>query len=159
NILRTALTIRAGNSFRPVIKLRPDVSLQYGPLLMTSAPLVLEGMELHPAPPVGPPGSGGRNVAIINGAPLRAANCRFRGGIRVNQSPVSAFRNCEFLFDNGNVDGGRFQPGARLIFENCLHWSKGYLVGFYHDDPLVHDVSIEIKRSTFLSSYTPIWLG
>src|SRR5439155_23094350 len=78
NCQRTALTIRAGEGFRPVIKLSPEAVPHKGPLLTTSAALVLEGLELHRAPPDAPPGSGGDSVVEIYGAPLRFANCRSR---------------------------------------------------------------------------------
>ena len=49
NIQGTALTIRAGEGFRPVIKLSPEALQQDDALLTTNAALVLEGLELHRA--------------------------------------------------------------------------------------------------------------
>jgi len=47
NIRETSLVIRAADGFRPVIKLSPEGVKAVRPLLNTSAPLVLEGLELQ----------------------------------------------------------------------------------------------------------------
>src|SRR5262249_26822387 len=114
----TALTIRAGAGFRPVIKMSPEVVPQKGQaLLWTNAPLVLEGLEIHRAPPDAPPGPG----VQVSDAPLRAAQCRFRAGVWTNFSPVCKFRNCEFLVAGG-TSGGQHRSGARVSLENCILW-------------------------------------
>jgi hypothetical protein len=152
------LTIRAGEGFRPVIRLSPEAIQREGPLLHTNAALVLEGLELHRAPP-DDPSRGNKMVIRINRAPLRAANCRIRAPIWANQPPVLVFRNCEFLADNVYVTGP-CRPGARVVFENCLHRTGGTAIGFSYDDAALDDVSIQIKRSTFSSrGYASLWLN
>ena len=102
--IKRPLTIRAGEGFRPVIKLSPEAVQREVPLLDTNAALVLEGLELHRAPP-DVQRSGHKAVVKTYQAPLRAANCRFRAPIWANQSPVCVFRNCEFVAANGHVSG------------------------------------------------------
>jgi hypothetical protein len=157
NIQRTALTIRAGAGFRPVIKLDPKALQRDVPLLATNAALVLEGLELHPAPPDDPTIRGAKAAVHTYQAPLRAANCRFRTAIWADHSPVCVFRNCEFLAENGHV-AGRYTPGARVVCENCLHRTNGAAIGLYDDDAALDDVSIQIKQSTFVNRQTPLWL-
>src|SRR5262249_40415533 len=117
---RTALTIRAAAGFRPVIK-PSSGRIEKAPLLATNAALVLEGLDFDAAFPE-------ENTLQSNYAPLRAANCRFEGGIWTTQSPVCEFRNCEFLNRNAgwNCCGQQLSPGARIQFENCLFWSNGH---------------------------------
>ncbi len=50
-------------------------------------------------------------VVAVNGAPFRAANCRFCSNIGSTNSFLCAFRNCEFLADESYVRVG-FRPGA-----------------------------------------------
>jgi serine/threonine protein kinase len=158
NIQRTALTIRAGEGFRPVVKLSPDAVQRDAPLLATNAALVLEGLELHRARPEAPEGWRGLSVVQSYQAPLRAANCRFRAQIFANYSPVRVFHNCEFLSERSLHDG-RHRSDAQVRFQNCLYWTKGIAMSLYYDDVTLHGVSIEINRSTFVNSYTPLWLG
>ena len=65
-----ALTIRAGEGFRPVIKLNPN--------LQTDAPLVLEGLELHRLDRK-PPTRGYHEALVFSwgASSLHVANCRF----------------------------------------------------------------------------------
>jgi hypothetical protein len=152
-----ALTIRAGAGFRPVIKLSPEAVESELPLIQANAPLILEGLELQRAPPA-IQRSGGKASIQTYQAPLWAANCRFRAGIYANQSPVCAFRNCEFLAAEGGV-GARFSSGARFIFENCVHRTNGSAIGPHFDDAALHDISIQIQHSTYVSKYTVLWLN
>jgi hypothetical protein len=151
NVGRTALRIKAGDGFRPVIKLGPEGVQGKEPLLATNAALVLEGLELQRAPPPDAQTSGrGHTVVHIYQGPLRAANCQFRGPVWSNHSPVGMFRNCDFVATWGA--GGRHVPGARVAFENCLHRTKEQAICFAYDDPALDDVSIQIKQNTFVGN-------
>src|SRR6185436_8381164 len=103
-IVNKAMVIRAGAGFRPVIKPSPEGIQSDKPLIHTNAPLVLEGLDLH-RPPPDDPKMGGREVVQAYKASLRAANCRFRGPIWMNQAPVGVFRNCEIRADEGHIGG------------------------------------------------------
>jgi hypothetical protein len=148
------LTIRASEGFRPVIKLSHEAAQRKLPLLNTNAALVLEGLELQRAPPE-VPRSGGKEVVQVHQAPLRAAHCRFRGAIWANLSPVCVFCHCEFLADG--IVAMRYRPGARVIFENCLHRTNGSALGLAYHDATLHDVSIHIKRGTLVSRFNSVW--
>jgi hypothetical protein len=124
-------------------------------LIRTNAALLLEGLELHRAPPEDPT-RGARAVVGTHQAPLRAANCRFRAHIWADHSSVCVFRNCECLAEQAEV-GASCLPGARFIFENCLHRTGHCAISPYYDDAALHDVSIQIKRSTFVSKTTSLW--
>jgi WD40 repeat protein len=153
NIRRTALTIRAGEGFRPVITLSPEADQHDAVLLTTYAALVLEGLELNRASREDQTG----RVLVVNRAPLRAANCRFGGGIGGNYDSVCVFGNCEFIAENANVVAMCIS-GARFIFENCLHRSPGFAMGVGSFDAALHDVSIQIQGSTFVNKDRPFWL-
>jgi hypothetical protein len=156
NIHRTALTVRAGAGFRPVVKLSPEAVPHKAVMLATQAALVLEGLELHRAPSEDP-GSGGDAVVEIYEAPLRAANCRFRGPIWANHSPVCVLRNCEFISTQTN--GGFYRPGARVSFDNCLLWTTWGVMGLHYDyGAALDDISLQIGRSTFVSGRESFWL-
>ncbi len=147
NIQRTALTIRAADGFRPVIKLRPEALSQDVPLLQTNAALVLEGLELHRAP------GKDNNLAVQSPeAPLRAANCRFRAPIWSGRSPVRVFRNCEFLAHHA-LENWRFDSHAatRVSFENCVFCIKRGTIQSFVDEAGPRDVSIQVKCSTFVA--------
>jgi endonuclease YncB( thermonuclease family) len=148
------LTIRGGDGFRPVIKLSPEGIQRVPPLLNATAALVLEGLELYRAPPQ-VPRSGGKEVVQTHQAPLRAANCRFQGAVWANQSPVCVFRHCEFLADG--IVGVRCRPGARVIFEDCLHRTNASALSLTYDGAAPQDVSIQIKRGTLVSLFNSVW--
>jgi hypothetical protein len=98
---------------------------------------------------------------LSNDAPLRAANCRFRGGIWISQSPVCVFRNCEFLIGHGlwSCYGQQISSGARIQLENCLSWSNGHAIHLFNAIDAIDDVSMQITRSTFASKYAPLALS
>jgi hypothetical protein len=151
--IASSLTIRAAAGFRPVIKMSPEAAPQKGALLATTAALVLEGLEFHRASPDGPPGTGGDTTVEIFGAPLRAANCRFRAPVWANRSPVCMFCNCEFA-GNWNF-GGAPGPSARVSFENCILKNGWGAIGTTYDDrAALRDVLVQIERSTFVGLYS-----
>jgi len=155
NIPRTALTIRAGEGCRPVIKLAPEAVESELHLLSSNGPLVLEGLELHRAPSKD---QTSRSAVQMYEAPFWAANCRFRAAVYADYSDVCALRNCEMVHTGNGGVGGRRRPGARDTFDNCLFATKGTAIGFQIDDAALHNVSIQISRSTLLNSFAPLWL-
>jgi hypothetical protein len=117
NLGKTAMTIRAGAGFRPVIKLSPVWAKQNVHLLHTQAALVLEGLELHRVRP-GRDEKSYHHIVDSTGAPVRAANCRFvlkptSFGISAINSPVLDLRNCEFLLSN---------EGHAVTQDNAVVW-------------------------------------
>ena len=131
-IQRTVLTIRAGTEFRPVIQLSPEAVHRKDDLLATNA-------ALGAGRPGAPASTSRRSVAGMSrpylSAPLRATNCRFCARIWVSRSPGCEFRICEFLDESAYV-GGTYGPGARLIFENCLHRSGGGPIWLIQEMPI-----------------------
>ena len=76
SIAGQALTIRAGQGHRPVIRLKQEALNDGATIFVTDAPLVLEGLELRLArqgnqerPERGP------DAVVSSGAPLHIANC------------------------------------------------------------------------------------
>src|SRR5262249_48751734 len=127
SIGRIPLTIRAGAGFRPVIK-SSSGRVEIASLLTTNAALGLEGLEFRAAIP---------EESIIesyNAPHLRAANCRFDGGIGTNQLPVCEFRNCEFFNRKPywNCFGQLISSGARIRFENCIFWYNGHAINLWY---------------------------
>jgi hypothetical protein len=156
NIQRTALTIRAGEGFRPIIKLSAEAVQRDVPLLGTTVALVLEGLELHRGAPEDP-AYGAYAMIKTYQAPLHAGNCRFRAAIWAYGPPFCVFRNCEFLAAAGV--GVTSRSAARIVFENCLRYRNTFPLSLVYDDLALRDVSIEIKRSTFLGDYALHTLG
>jgi len=152
-VIYRALTVRAGESFRPVIRMAPEVTQNdASALLVTNAALVLEGIEMDRAISDDP-----RSWAVVRSyrASLRAANCRFGRGIWAGQPTTCEIRNCEFLSEYARL-GISLHADTRILLENCLHRSEGGAIHPYYDVPL-HDASLQIRRSTFASRPTSIW--
>jgi hypothetical protein len=150
---RTALTIRAGAGFRPVIK-SSSGRIEKASLLTTNAALVLEGLDFQAVIPE-------ENIIQSYNAPLRAANCRFDGGIWTTHLPVCEFRNCEFLNRKAgsNCCGQPISTGARIRFENSLFWSNGHAIHLWYNKDATDDVLVQITRSTFASDISPLALS
>lgn len=159
NIEGTAVTIRAGTGFRPVIKLSPEGIENKHPLFATNATLVLEGLELQRMPEEVPKSDAYRPIVHARGAPLWAVNCRFRSQFAAavwGYSAVEVFRNCEFV---GEGIAGRQRPGARIVFENCVHRTNGSAIFFDPDDPVQQDLSVRLRRCTFANRQPPVWFA
>jgi hypothetical protein len=148
-----ALTIRAGAGARPVLRVSPDGARTNEALLTTHAPLVLEGLELQRLGQTGvfwPPPS-----LLVDVAPLRVANCRFRVGGVDWQYCVFAphdpavFRNCEFICPGSSaVLGSQFTDrGWQLAMENCLHVGMAVQFVFYYGPP-PGDFGARLLRNT-----------
>src|SRR5262245_60957746 len=153
-IRQTALTIRAGDGYAPVIRLSPEAVEGKLALITTDSPLVLEGLEL--APPE-PEQSTAPIYSVVQSVQLRAVNCRFRAYVMAYAAPGCEFRNCEFLSHKSAVGLG-YLSGARVSFENCVFLASWAAIGSHYQDAPPRDVSIIIKSSTFVSD-TPLWLG
>jgi len=125
-------------------------------LFVTNATLTLEGLELHDAPTVD---DNHKRVIHLKGAVLRAANCRFRSGIWTNSTPGCVFVNCEFLSDVTGEFIGNYTPGARFTFENCLHRGGGAALYFHSAGSASDEMSVQIKRSTFVNKRVSVWLA
>ena len=123
---RRVLTIRAGNAFRPVIKLAPGTGEDNPHLLSTNGPLVLEGLELRSDPRPTATSSIGFCAVAVSGGDLRVANCRFvtpfRHAIYAPLSRQAFVRNCEFLSSREWCDAltGECATAGTWEVENCV---------------------------------------
>jgi hypothetical protein len=146
-----ALTIRAGAGFRPVLRVRGNIS--------TDWPLALEGLELQPLGENTAPGHSG---ALVNhgGSSLHLANCRFREH-RTNLPCVVTrtrdlfVRNCEFLCSDQSAITGLVPPGKRWVIENCVAMGvDAGILQFNHPiGPVEPDAVIRLRRNTVVEGY------
>jgi hypothetical protein len=168
NIGTSALTIRAGAGFRPIIKLSPERLERDDPLIETSAPLVLEGLELqrvgqkprkeHRRQP---------SIVVCNRAPFWFANCRFVAtvpeglagwAIASLHSQTCVVRNCEFLSRDLAVYWEMAGRGQCLM-ENCLCLGVNLLGGRIPASG-VDKVSIRLAHNTVVRpTWQVLWLG
>jgi hypothetical protein len=132
------LRIRAANGARPVLV----QSAGFEPILSTSAPLVLEGLELvgrTGRPTVFPAGDeSGPCLLAASGGPLYVTNCRFvvigvprmrAGCIRLDGCPMSVIRNCELHCLRGAAVHWLATPnGASIRLENVIAASRSIIV-------------------------------
>jgi hypothetical protein len=150
---RTALTIRAGAGFRPVIKSSPAGNQKFRALLATEAPLILEGLEIQR---IGhePLKMGDWCVIVYShSGPLYAANCRFVGAriadLISSESALCELRNCEFLCRNMWAIVWDSPPDARLVITNCLLTSH-ILIGNNTADA-DQPVSMQLTNNTLVA--------
>ena len=153
----TALSIRAGEGFRPVITLSPAGVQAGSNLVETDTLLVLEGLELHrvsQAPEQEQPGW----PAIVyapTGARLHIANCRFvlKSGRNCvsSDSPICELRNCECLCSEGGAVLGNVCPDQRWVLDNSVLVGGG--LGLHHSRPGIAGVSIQVAHTTVVSRY------
>lgn len=151
------LTIRSGDGFRPVIRLRPPVGEVPVALLSTDAGLQLEGLELQVVKPADHPWLPRGVFAVLSEAgPLRIANCTLlnkqvtqgSGILQMRCSPHCELRNCLILGDRGRLCDWLFPEGnAELIMVNCLQAGSGAIcLDNYSHDP--REVSVVLTRNT-----------
>ncbi len=112
--ISNALTIRAGKGFRPRI-IRSETQPRHNFLLVSDAPLNLEGLELE-IPDFRDQMF--RSVVMCRRTTIQAAHCRFlvRGiGISLNygDSLIAVARNCEFIGGTHPAIGGMSLPAGR----------------------------------------------
>ena len=163
----TALTIRAGEGFRPVIKLSPEWAEQNVHLLDTQAALVLEGLELHRVRPAQDEKSY-HHVVESTGAPVRAANCRFvlkpgSFAVQATDSPLLDLRNCEFLLGAGGNPVHNYAvvwnapAGGRCRMQNCLTAGHfGFRLGSESYPP--KPASVVLAGNTLVARQAPVLL-
>jgi hypothetical protein len=150
--LHQALTIRAADGFRPVIRLGSDYADDS--LLYTRASLVLEGLELQrPAPRHQWPA-----IVTVERAPLYMANCRLLGTNHSNlfvphHAGRCIVRNCEFL---GAPSALYLQSGDKVLIENCIFLQSGLEIGCRLGT--LTDASIVLSRNTFGRGGALFWI-
>lgn len=149
------LAIRAGAGCLPVFERGPEACRNGLPLLVSRAPLTLEGLELRQ--PAADERKGDRTLVVSRESILQAANCRFRGGVGAHQSPALLFRNCEVLAGGGYFSVS-LRPGGRLVYENCLHRTRGSVFNLRENPNDTQGVSLQVARSTFVADYAPVWV-
>jgi hypothetical protein len=149
-IQRRKLTIRAGESFRPVIKFASQGDKEFRGLLETDSALVLEGLEFHHSGLVVPaagPSSESSFVVYSWRSPLHVANCRFlvRNRIAIGgYDAPSQIRNCDFRGREPFYLRGAM--AAPIGIDNNLFIGFG-CPSFGFDSP----VSIQLTRNTVLA--------
>ncbi len=151
---RLALAIRAGDGFRPVVRLDSVDTRAEVPLLRTDGPLVLEGIEwqrvgLQPPPP--------SLVSVVSsgGPALYAAHCRFLMGPGTGQVCIYAgsarcvLRYCELLSPLGRGVWGFHPHNRERVLDNCLHIGAVSVHSIYQGSHPA-DASIRLTRNTFV---------
>ena len=135
-----ALTIRAGQGHRPVIRLQQEALIDGSSMFVTDAPLVLEGLELQfvvqdhqKRSELGP-------VAVASdGGAFSMANCtllhkqnRVAGGLfGLQQSRHCELRNCLLLTASGSLlNWGLPGEKGELVIENCVRGGNNS-INFY----------------------------
>ena len=154
--ITAALTIRAGEGFRPVINLSGKAAQNDQPLFETRNRLVLEGLELFR-----PKGSKTGTMVISYSGPLvAAANCRFRAeGVAhcIWTADSSMTRNCVFLGGEGFATiNGAIPNGAKYIMENCVDIGTPVVL---HSRADTANVSIRLTHNTILANGIGIEVG
>jgi hypothetical protein len=150
---RTALTIRAGAGFRPVIKPSPAGNQKFRGLLETDARLILEGLEFQRISPE-PPKAGDWWVIVYSfKAPLHASNCRFVGtqinDLISSESALCQLRNCEFLCRDTWAVVWDPPPDLRLVITNCL--LTGHIVAGHNTADDKKPASIQLTNNTLVA--------
>jgi hypothetical protein len=153
----TPLVIRAGEGYKPSITLTEATAARNTPLLMTSAPLVLEGLELRRFGGAGVVGDSHPFILIAwQGGILHVANCRLiletgssHAGLGVySAAPVCVLRNCEYLTTSLGAAVTWYCPtGGRGTFENCVT-ARGAMMAVQLQARDLTDVVINIRRNT-----------
>jgi hypothetical protein len=153
----SALTIRAGSGFRPVLKIsqaNPDDDL-----ISTSGSLVLEGLEIRDLTKDRSP-SPRYSLIFATGKSIHLANCRLVQEeplkIRFNLHLITApstiiLRNCEFYTPGTAIASFANDFPIRLVMDNCLGLGYGPATYLHHS----HDtnaVSLEYRRNTLATS-------
>ena len=152
--IHRALTIRAGDGFRPVVRMVPGMPGD-NYLIATHAPLVLEGLDIREEskrrsqPPLV-----GRSVIYSDGPSLRLANCRVW-----QEEPVLELvsliltgrdvllQNCEFRTNHSHIASFGNDVPVRCVIDNCV--CVGGAATHLHFADGVNEALIEFHRSTF----------
>jgi hypothetical protein len=147
----SALTIRAGEGFRPVIKLTTKAAQSHLPLFKTRGRLVLEGLDLFR-----PKGLNPGNLVESQGF-VAAANCRFHveGGYRLWTADSCTTRNCLFLGSYLSMNGP-IPDGTKYVMYNCVDIGRPFNLPYHRDG--VH-VRIELTHNTIVARSIGILVG
>jgi serine/threonine protein kinase len=159
-----SLTIRAGGGYRPVIRLSPQASQDFQPLLWAKGDaLAVEGIEFQRL--------GQKDwtadqripsIVYSGGAALHIANCRFRFDVKCplcfcvysdGDAPDCVVRNCEFLGPDSwggySVAGGF--AGKLRVLEDCVHVGNVAL-------NMPYGTSVRLTRNTLVSRHYVVLL-
>jgi hypothetical protein len=161
------LILRAGEGYRPILRLGAESVAARGPLMDIRAPLTLEGLELQRLnASVFKPGIKEVAILVATQAPLRATNCHFvisreRGphvGLFCVHAIVSSaceLRNCYVEQpDVGFLSVLGSPPGQHVVVENCRVKQAGIgIVLNYFNDPKPRNVRITVKHNTLVSNF------
>jgi eukaryotic-like serine/threonine-protein kinase len=157
--LDKALTLRAGAGYRPVLVHTTD-----GYLLNTSAPLALEGLEIHSFGNQQKSKESQWGLIGAYATSLRIAHCRILVAGRLYaiwtwQSPLVEVKHSEIFSSECAVDSG-VTDGARFVIQNCCLGRSPALVLYEngHDSAkLARDAEVELIDNTFVSD-RKIWV-
>jgi hypothetical protein len=147
-----ALTIRAGEGFRPVIRLREQD--QMVPLLLCAkSALVLEGLEFQRAAPPTPKSS---QTVIQSLAILSMANCRLLTAARRDILWIAGrleSRNCEFLTaESTPTIACHVKSGADALIENCV-FTGAIFLNYRGAELGPTPARVELRRNTIVAGY------
>jgi hypothetical protein len=145
NLGQSALRIRAGPGFRPLIRLQRDAQSK-GHYFSRTTSLILEGLEFQAEPAPCDPNSESPLTTLCGGVSLHVVNCRFElpGWIcfwSSNYTRDCHFLNCELLgFES--VLAGHHAPGSQWRIDNCVQLD-GFSMGvqLVEPDPMTTRIS------------------
>ena len=149
-----ALTIRAGAGYRPVLRFVPGVAPD-DQLLRTSAPLVLEGLEIREANKGrSQPALVGRSLIYSEGDMLALGACRLLReepakeplGLVMGFSRIT-LRNCCLYNPKGALVEGGIDDPVTWVVENCVGIGSGPLVYVNCGHPS-NGGSVAVRRNT-----------
>jgi len=162
-----ALTIRAAEGFRPVIKNSPWGTQKNRSLMTTAYPLVLEGLEVIDQRTYRNKVDGRRGewkvTLLCTGPSMHLSNCRFvktwtqpAGDVSVGQcvkthASENIVRNCEVVAPKVLALVWQSSPGGSLDTENCVY------TGAIAPNPQSFGrapTSVRIRRCTFFAGTT-----
>jgi WD40 repeat protein/tetratricopeptide (TPR) repeat protein len=148
-----ALTIRASDGFRPVLKGDPGKLPDHHNWIVSHYPLVLEGLAFDLVARKPAPASDDFSGQILSPrAALDAVNCRFHASGRcifIASGADCRLRNCELLCSGGfgtvavNIDETR--AGQRVVVDNCVLFPVGIRTGLMRPG----DADIQLLGNTF----------
>jgi hypothetical protein len=159
SIDRRALTLRAGSGFQPVLQLDAKGLEANRPLLATSGPLVLEGLQFQHVE--GKPNKE-QYFQFIRclAAPLQVSHCRFflqspRHAylLLAHKSPLVALRHCEFAGAFHCVIDWKSPPFGQLEVADCLSWGAKCFVLYDHRPDTPRELVLRLARNTLVGDY------
>jgi hypothetical protein len=114
---RHALAVRAGVGFRPVLTAVPGNEFPWGRLLVSFAPLRLEGLEVH--------GDSKAYLILDAQGPLWVANCRFlvahpEAGVCITSCSACVIQNCEMVSAGAALDFRCDSDATSIVTNNLL---------------------------------------